>query len=102
MTRSELTVEKMKDMGWETRYMNYEDNRYYPIEDVVENIKNGAFRHLRCVTNGKTYSYRRYDMCATYDVYYHNEVLEYSWDGERWFPAAERKIIDYAKCIWAD
>ena len=99
MTRSELTVKAMEDRGLRPADIRYK------LEDVVTNIKeNPKWAKLRCRTDeSKVYTglHDRYEMCATYRVFYHREYLEVFLNDD-WRPVAYRSIECGEQCIYAD
>lgn len=96
MTRGELTVPIMREMGW--RPTNPNDLR---LKDIVFNIKK-CWKYLRCVTGSEVYTSDEFGMCSTYRVYSHREDLEVSMDNKRWYKVAYR-LVEYARqCKYAD
>lgn len=105
MKRSELTAQKMKDMGW---VATFEEGYDLPLKDIVFNIQSKNedgtwFWKLRCIEDKSHYVEKdEYTMCAHYKVYYRKEYLEVSTDGNTWYNVAVRdKYID-KKCVYAD
>lgn len=101
MKRSELTYEKMLQMGWEA-----ENIRTLPLRIIVENIKrkneDGSwFWKLKCKTH-KRQTKRDYTMCSTYKVLVDREYLLASEDGNNWYYIAKREKEISRQCIYAD
>ena len=104
MKRTELTAQKMKDMGW---VATFEDGYDLPLKDIVFNIQSknedgSWFWKLRCRDSANRFSKDEFGMCSTYRVYYKIETLEASADGENWFDIAQRKVETNRTCIYAD
>ena len=103
MKRSELTAQKMKDMGW---VATFEEGYDLPLKDIVFNIQSknddgSWFWKLRCRDVGRT-DKDEFGMCSTYRVFYKIEALEVSADGKNWYGVAERKVEINRTCIYAD
>lgn len=96
MTRTELTIDIMKDRG----FSQVDD---IPLETVVKKIKTGIYKYLRMAEDKEyVYSSKEYTMCSTYDVFWNIEYLEASYDNVNWFKVAQRKINVRKRCVYAD
>lgn len=96
MKRSELTVEKMFNMGWRN------EHPCLTIEKIVDYIKSYKYPYLRCTMDDNIHSYDDFGMCSTYRVYYKIEYLEASFDNRTWKKIAWRKVETNRNCIYAD
>ena len=101
MKRSELTYEKMIQMGWEA--LNVID---LPISTIIENIKkkneDGTwYWQLKCEMH-KRQTRRDYTMCSTYKVLVDREYLLMSTDNKSWYKIAKREKEIGRQCIYAD
>lgn len=96
MKRSELTFEKMFNMGWRN------EHPCLTIEKIVDYIKSYKYPYLRCTMDDGLYSYDDHGMCSTYRVYYNIEYLEASINGTKWEKIAYRKVEKFRNCIYAD
>lgn len=96
MKRSELTIEKMFNMGWRN------EHPCLTIEKIVDYIKSYKYPYLRCTMDDDIHSYDDFGMCSTYRVYYKIEYLEASFDKRTWKKIAWRKVETNRNCIYAD
>ena len=102
MKRSELTRKAFENMGWKST------DKTMDTEDIVWNIKakdiNGQYlwKNLRCVKGNRYREYDDFGMCSTYRVTKRNEILEVSYDGEKFYPVAERFVEVSRVCTYAD
>ena len=99
MKRSELTVEIMKDRGWEPT-----DRNQLRLKDIVYNIQNNEYwKYLRCTTDkDHVYTGKEFGMCSTYEIYKHEEFLEVSTDKKTWHKIASRLVEFNRRCLYAD
>lgn len=96
MKRSELTVQAMKDRG-------FEPCKDYRLKDVVFNIQeNEYWKYLQMSTTEEVYVETEYGMCSTYEVRLKREYLEVSADKKTWYPVAYRYKEVSRTCLYAD